>query len=437
VSLSAESRDRIEAEGIEQTTCCIVGGGPAGAMLALLLARQEVEVTLLEAHKDFERDFRGDTLHASAMEILDEIGLADRLLNLRHAKVRHFTVPTKGGPFTFDLFAGLKTRFPYIVVMAQSRFLEFITEEAKRYPNFRLAMGARVEELVEEDGVVRGVRYRGRDGWREVRATLTVGADGRFSKVRKLAGFDLDKISSPIDVLWFRISRREGDPKEALATRVGSGLFLVFIDRFDYWQVGCTIVKGGYKEVREAGLDRLRRSLARVAPEWADRFDELKEWKQIPILSVEVSRLKRWHKPGLLLIGDAAHVMSPLGGVGINYAIQDAMVASNVLGEKIRIEEPIRDQDLAEVQRRRELPTRAIQTFQSLAQKGVARGVLSSAGERAFAVPRFVLPILKIPWLLAIPARFLSFGLRPPHVEAGKETTPRAEDASPPSVPTG
>jgi 2-polyprenyl-6-methoxyphenol hydroxylase-like FAD-dependent oxidoreductase len=237
-------------------------------------------------------------------------------------------------------------------------------------------------------------------------------------------------------VLWFRISRREGDPKEALAVRVGSGLFLVFIDRFDYWQVGCTIVKGGYKEVREAGLNRLRRSLARVAPEWADRFEELKEWKQIPVLSVEVSRLKRWHKPGLLLIGDAAHVMSPVGGVGINYAIQDAVVAANVLGEKLRSGTPIGEQDLAEVQRRRELSTRVIQTFQSLAQRGVVRGVLSSEGERAFAVPRFVLPILKIPWLLAIPARFLSFGLRPPHVAAGKETTSRAEDASPPSVPT-
>jgi 2-polyprenyl-6-methoxyphenol hydroxylase-like FAD-dependent oxidoreductase len=233
---------------------------------------------------------------------------------------------------------------------------------------------------------------------------LTVGADGRFSKVRRLAGFDPVKISSPIDVLWFRISRREGDPKEALAARVGSGMFLVFIDRFDYWQVGCTIVKGGYKEVREAGLDRLRRSLARVAPEWADRFDELKEWKQIPVLSVEVSRLKRWHKPGLLLIGDAAHVISPLGGVGINYAIQDAVVAANVLGEKLRSGTPVREQDLAEVQRRRELPTRVIQTFQSLAQRGVMRGVLNSEGERAFAVPRFVLPLLKIPWLLAIPA---------------------------------
>ena len=420
----------------EETTCCVVGGGPAGAMFALLLARQGVEVTLLEAHRDFERDFRGDTLHASAMEILDEIGLADRLLELRHAKVRHFTVPTKGGPFTFDLFSGLKTRFPYIVVMAQSRFLEFITEEAKRYSNFRLAMGARVEELLEEDGVVRGVRYRGRDGWREVRATLTVGADGRFSKVRRLAGFDPVKISSPIDVLWFRISRREGDPKEALAARVGSGLFMVLIDRFDYWQVGCTILKGGYSRIRDAGLEGLRRSLARVAPEWADRFEELKEWKQIPVLSVEISRLKRWHKPGLLLIGDAAHVMSPLGGVGINYAIQDAVVASNVLDKKLATGTPIQERDLDEVQRRRELPIRAIQTFQSLGQRGVARGVLNSEGERAFAVPRLVLLLLKIPRLLAIPAGFLSFGLRPPHVEAGEEITTRAEDASPPSVPT-
>src|SRR5215216_5351504 len=220
-----------------------------------------------------------------------------------------------------------------------------------------------------------------------------------------------------------------------MAARVGSGLFMVFIDRFDYWQVGCTIVKGGYKEVHSAGLEQLRRSLARLAPEWADRFEELKEWKQIPVLSVEVSRLKRWHKPGLLLIGDAAHVMSPVGGVGINYAIQDAVVASNVLGSKLGTGTPIGEQDLAEVQRRRELPIRVIQTFQSLAQRGVVRGVLSSEGERVFAVPRFVLPLLKIPRLLAIPARFLSFGLRPPHVEAGKEIATRAEDDSRSSLP--
>jgi 2-polyprenyl-6-methoxyphenol hydroxylase-like FAD-dependent oxidoreductase len=428
VSATAETREPIEAKEAEETACCVVGGGPAGAMLALLLARQGVEVTLLEAHKDFERDFRGDTLHASAMEVLDEIGLADRLLELRHAKVRRFTVPTRDGPFAFDLFAGLKTRFPYIVVMAQSRFLEFITEEAKRYPNFRLVMGARVEELIEEGGVVRGVRYRGRKGPREVRATLTVGADGRFSKVRRIAGFEPIKKSSPIDVLWFRVSRREDDPKEALAARVGGGMFVVFIDRFDYWQVGCTIVKGGYKGVRAAGLDRLRRSLAAVAPEWADRFDELTEWKQIPVLSVEISRLKRWHRPGLLLIGDAAHVMSPLGGVGINYAIQDAVVASNVLGESLGTGTSLRERDLAEIQRRRELPTRAIQTFQALGQRGVASGVLRSEGEGAFAVPRFAVPLLRIRRLLAIPARFLSFGLLPPHVEMGKATVTRAAE---------
>jgi len=194
--------------------------------------------------------------------------------------------------------------------------------------------------------------------------------------------------------------------------------------------VGCTIVKGAYKEVRTAGLERLRQSLAGVAPEWADRFGELKAWKQIPVLSVEISRLKRWHKPGLLLIGDAAHVMSPVGGVGINYAIQDAVAASNVLGEMLETRTPIRDQDLAEVQRRRELPIRVIQTFQALGQRGVARGVLSSEGERAFAVPRFVLPLLKIPWLLAIPARFLGFGLRPPHVDfSGKKRGVRVGQA--------
>jgi len=423
--------ERREVRQVEQTTCCIVGGGPAGAMLALLLARQGVPVLLLE-DGDFERDFRGDTLHASVMENLDEIGLADRLLEFRHAKVRNFTVPTREGTVAFNLFAKVKTKFPYIVVIAQSRFLEFITQEAKRYPNFRLVMGARVEALLEEDGVVRGVRYRGMDGFHEVRAELTVGADGRFSKIRKLAGFEPITSSSPIDVLWFRLSRREDDPSEALNARIGGGLFVVFIDRFDYWQVGCTIIKGGYQQARAAGLEQLRQSLARVAPEWADRFDELKDWKQIPVLSVEVSRLKRWHKPGLLLIGDAAHVMSPVGGLGINYAIQDAVAASNVLGEKLASPTLIREQDLAAVQRQREFPTRFIQTFQVLAQKAVRAGVINDRGDRVFAVPRFVLPLLRLPWLLAIPGRLLSFGLWPPHVKAGMEAF-SGSDGEPPS----
>lgn len=408
---------QLTTEPVEQTTCCIVGGGPGGALLALLLARQGIPVVLLEAHLDFERQFRGDTLHPGVMENLDEIGLADRLLQLRHAKVSNISLPTAQGNFMVNLFAGLKTKFPYITVMAQAQFLTFITEEAKRYPHFRLIMGAHVNELIEEDGIVRGVRYRGRDGDHTIQAALTVGADGRFSLVRKLAGFEPVKTSSPIDVLWFRLSRRADDPTEALGARVGNNLFVVFIDRFDYWQVGCTIVKGGFPKVRSAGLAQLRQALAKVAPEWAERFNELTEWKQIAVLSVESSRLKRWHKPGLLLIGDAAHVMSPVGGVGINYAIQDAVVAANVLSTKLRTGTPIAARELAEVQSQREWPTKIIQTFQAFAQRAVSANILNAENDRLFMIPAFILPLLSRPWLLALPARMLGYGFCPPHIE--------------------
>lgn len=417
---------------VEQTACCIVGGGPAGAVLALLLARQEVPVVLLEGHLDFERDFRGDTLHPAVMENLDELGLAERLLELRHTRVHNLTVQTPGGPILLPLgqgFAHWKTRFPYITVMAQSRFLAFITEEAQRSPTFRLQMGARVEALVEADGVVRGVRYRGQDGWHEVRAALTIGADGRFSRLRRLSGFEPIKTSPPIDVLWFHLSRREDDPLESLDGRFGSGFLLIFINRFEYWQVGVVIARGTYQQVHAAGLEALRQALARAAPEIADRVEELQVWKQIAVLSVESSRLQRWYKPGLLLIGDAAHVMSPVGGVGINYAIQDAVVASNVLGAKLRAGVPLKARDLAEVQRQREWSTRVMQRFQTLAQQAVVRGMGRATTQR-FGPPPIVRQFLRIPGMLILPARFIGYGLCPPHVQTSKSEERRERNTT-------
>lgn len=402
---------------VAETTCCIVGGGPAGAIAALLLARQGVAVVLLEAHLDFEREFRGDTLHASVMEILDSIGLAQPLLALRHAKVRSVVLPTKQGTVKVNLFGRVRTKFPYVTVIAQSRFLQFIVDEARSYPQFRLVMGAHVEALLTDNGAVAGVRYRHAQAQHELRAALTIGADGRFSTVRKLAGLAPIKTASPIDALWFRLSRRADDPEEALLARVGSGLFVVCIDRFEYWQVGCVIPKGGYQQLRGAGLEQFRQSLARVAPEWADRVDELRSWQDIAVLAVEASRLKRWYKPGLLLIGDAAHVMSPVGGVGINYAIQDAVVVANQLSAKLKAGTSLTERDLAAVQRQRELPIRFIQFLQARAQNAVFAQILNAPRERAFVVPAFVLPVLNASWLLALPARLLSFGLCPPHVK--------------------
>src|ERR687885_1102380 len=352
-----------EVRDVKRTTCCIVGAGPGGAVLALLLARKGVAVTLLEAHPDFEREFRGDTIHPSVMELMDELGLADRLLELRHTEIRSVTIQTAAGPLTPADFSRLNTRFPYITMMPQTSFLEFITEEAKRYPNFRLVMRAHVRELVEEESVIRGVRYKGHDGTHEVRALLTVGADGRGSRIRRLAGFEPIKTSPPMDVLWFRLPRKEGDPEGVLG-RFSRGHGAVALDRFDYWQAGYVILKGTYPELRRKGIESLRRSYADLVPELADRVEHLEDWKQVSLLSVESSRCPKWYRPGLLLIGDAAHVMSPVGGVGINYAIQDATVAANTLGEALKESQPqlknLNVRYLATVQRKRELPTRVI-----------------------------------------------------------------------------
>lgn len=399
-----------QAEQTEQTTCCIVGSGPAGAVLALILARQGIPVLLLEEHMDFDRDFRGDTIHPSVLEIMDQLGLTDRLLAIEHTRIDTLPVQTAEGTVTLADFHHLKTKFPYIAMIPQVHFLEFVTGEAKRYPNFRLVMGARVEKLNIEDGYVHGVRYRGRDGWREVRAVLTVAADGRFSRVRKLAGFEPIKTAPPMDVLWFRLPLKAGDPKES-AGRLVPGHILVILNRADYWQVGYVIPKGGYQKIHAAGIETLRKELAELLPEWADRIATLEEWKQISVLSVESSRLRRWYRPGLLLIGDAAHVMSPVAGVGINYAIQDAVVAANILGEKLKAGR-LRLSDLAEVQRKREWPTRIVQSFQNSIQQTVLTSVLKS--DKALIIPPFVRFLLRLPLVGTLPARLIAFG--PSHV---------------------
>ena len=387
-----------------------------------MLARKGVDVTLLEAHPDFEREFRGDTIHPSVMELMDELGLAERLLKMRHSKVQSFTLQTSTGSFTPADMSRLKTKYPYITVMPQTSFLEFITQEAESYPKFRLVMGARVQELIEEGGAIRGVRYdrREQDGSHsshEARALLTVGADGRGSRVRRLVGFEPIKTSPPMDVLWFKLPREEGDP-EGILGRFGSGHGAVALDRFDYWQAGYIIPKGTYSELRHAGIEQLQRFYAELVPEFADRMEHLEDWKQVSLLSVESSRCPKWYRPGLLLIGDAAHVMSPVGGVGINYAIQDAVVAANVLAEPLKTHQrQLIDLDpsyLAAVQRRREWPTRIIQAFQAQIQRRILAPALRS--KVPFKPPTFLRLLLRTPVLRDLPARIVAFGVWPVHL---------------------
>jgi 2-polyprenyl-6-methoxyphenol hydroxylase-like FAD-dependent oxidoreductase len=399
----------------QQTSCCVVGGGPAGMVLALLLARKNVPVTLLEAHHDFDRDFRGDTIHPSTLEALDQLGLAEKLLQIPHGKLESMQFCSGGRTTTVASFRRLKTRFPYVMILPQVKFLDFLAAEARRYPSFRLELGANVQRLVQEDGVTRGVRFRGPDdAWHEVRAALTVGADGRFSKVRALCGIVPVKAAPPMDVLWFRLPRRAGDQHDQITFYIGGGLFVFLLDRGDQWQVGYALMKGKFAETKAAGLDALRADLSRQVPWVADRADELQDWKQVTVLSVESSRVPTWHQPGLLLIGDAAHVMSPVGGVGINYAIQDAIETANILTAPLRAGQ-VTDAQLAEVQRRREPPVRAIQRFQGLIQDQVVKTALDK--DRPFRLPWPARLLLHIPILRDLPAHMIAFGLHRARVQ--------------------
>jgi 2-polyprenyl-6-methoxyphenol hydroxylase-like FAD-dependent oxidoreductase len=394
-----------------QTSCCIVGGGPGGMMLGLLLARHGVDVTVLEAHKDFDREFRGDTLHPSILEILDQIGLAEPLHKLRHNKIYGPTLRFANTSFSPIDFRTLKTKFPYIMLIPQTKFLEFLAAEAKNYPSFRLQMLANVDGLIEEDGVARGVRYLDNAGIHEIRAPLTVGADGRFSRVRHLAGIEPIKTSPPMDVLWFSLPHVPGelDSSDRVLGGFSQGRALVVFDRLDYWQLGYIFPKGQYQGLRSAGIDALRNSIAAIEPRIANNAEALKDWQQCSLLSVESSRCPAWFKPGLLLIGDAAHVMSPVGGVGINYAVQDAAVAANLLLEPLQ-KGSVSTEDLARVQKEREFPTRVIQAIQSFIQQRVIAGALRQG--TMTEIPWQLRTLFRVPGVAKLPARLLAFGVK-------------------------
>ncbi|HEX4208039.1 MAG TPA: FAD-dependent oxidoreductase [Ktedonobacteraceae bacterium] len=399
---------------VEHTTCCIVGGGPAGAVLALLLARQGIAVTLLEKHNDFLRDFRGDTIHPSTLQVLDEIGLAERLLALPHSRVDGQAFVTSRDILRLASFQHLRTKYPFVALIPQHEFLAFITKEASQYSTFRLLMNAQAEEVIEEQGVVQGVRYRAQDGLHELRALLTIGADGRSSPIRKQLGWQPVQSRQAMDVLWFRLPKH-ADEEQQIRVQQGNGHLLVMLPRSDYWQIGYVIPKGGYQAIRAEGIDALQRDLASMIPSWRDRFEMLTDWKQLPMLSVESSYLRRWHGPGMLLIGDAAHVMSPIGGVGINYAIQDAVVAANLLTKPLQ-RGKVTDAELAQIRKQRIIPIRVIQVLQNLLQRTLLTKALAT--KQPLNIPRFLYLLPRIPVLRTIPARLIAIGLVRVHVQA-------------------
>jgi 2-polyprenyl-6-methoxyphenol hydroxylase-like FAD-dependent oxidoreductase len=369
-------------------------------MLGMLLARAGIDVVVLEKHADFLRDFRGDTIHPSTLEVMHELGLLGELLRRRHQKVYRLNAQFGDETMTIADFSHMPVHCPCIVFMPQWDFLDFIASVGRRYAGFRLMMNAEVTDVIEENGAVVGVRVESGQGPIDIRAQLVVGADGRHSTVRDRAGLTVLNLGAPMDVLWFRLSKSPRDPTDSMG-KFGDGHIFVMIDRGDYWQVGYVIPKGSADRVHAVGLEAFRAEVAASAPFAADRVNELADWDQIKLLTVGVDRLERWHRPGLLCIGDAAHTMSPVGGVGINLAIQDAVAASNILAEPLRAGS-VTDGDLQRVQRRRMLPTRLTQRFQVIVQDRIITRVLGSRAK--VQVPGLVRWMQRIPMLWRPPA---------------------------------
>lgn len=392
--------------------CCIAGGGPAGMMLGFLLARAGIEVLVVEKHADFLRDFRGDTIHPSTLEVMEELGLLERLLTLPHQKVPRINGQVGHLTLTVADFSSLSTKCRFVAFMPQWDFLNFLAREGARYSGFHLRMQTEVTDLLLEGDRVVGVRATTPDGPLDVRATLTVGADGRHSLVRSRAGLSVEEFGAPMDVLWFRLSRRQVDPEDPMG-RFDTGRIFVMLNRGEYWQCGFVIPKGSRAQLQAKGLPAFRSAVAAVAPFVADRVGELQDWEAIKLLTVQVDRLRQWFRPGLLCIGDAAHAMSPVGGVGINLAIQDAVAAANLLARPLGAGR-LTTEDLDHVQRRREWPTHMTQRMQLFVQNRVIKPVLDNAAPLS---PPLAFRLLgRFPFLSRIPARLIGMGFRPEHV---------------------
>jgi 2-polyprenyl-6-methoxyphenol hydroxylase-like FAD-dependent oxidoreductase len=389
-------------------------------MLGFLLARAGVDVVVLEKHKDFLRDFRGDTIHPSTLEVMHELGLLDELLRLPHSKVERLQGLFGDTPIRIADFSHVPTHCKFIALMPQWDFLNFLAGHGRRYKGFDLRMQAEVTGLIEENGRVAGLRASTPAGEIAIRSTLVVGADGRGSTVREQASLEVVDVGAPIDVLWMRLSKIPNEGDAPLGT-LGAGKVFVTLDRGDYWQCAYVIPKGAAEAVKAKGIDAFRAAVAEVAPAMHGRVQEIRSWDDVKLLTVKIDHLKTWHRPGLLCIGDAAHAMSPVGGVGINLAIQDAVATANRLAGPLRAGSATED-DLAAVQRRRSFPTRATQRLQVVMQNNVFKRVLASTG-----VPVPPLPIrllTRCPLLQRIPARLIGVGVRPEHV-----ATPEASGA--------
>lgn len=393
--------------------CCIVGGGPAGMMLGYLLGRAGIDVLVLEKHADFFRDFRGDTVHPSTLQVMDELGLIDGFLKLPHQRLQKMDGLFGGTPVRIADLSRLHTKYPFIAFMPQWDFLNFLREEGRRFASLKVMMSTEAVDLIRRGDTIAGVRATTPDGTIDIEADLTIACDGRHSTLRERAGLEVEEIGAPMDVLWFRAGRKAGET-ENLFARIEPGKMMITFDRGDYWQCAYVIAKGQHDAVKARGLQALLDDVVRMAPVLRSGIADVKSFDDIKLLTVAINRLKRWTRPGLLLIGDAAHAMSPVGGVGVNLAVQDAVATANLLADTLRRGCPS-ENELDAVRRRREFPVRMTQRMQVVVQNNIISGALQG-GDRPLKVPLIVRLITALPWLQGIPARLIALGVRPEHV---------------------